>query len=132
MKSFSLLPFIFCIVLYVASKMLNRSVGAASTINNGTDDNSTRYTSARQPNLDHPRLDCLFSWAVTGPALVPCRLEYNRYLQEVVQLLESDSDFRKKLEKAEPEDIRVSIQLFYFKSFSLYFADSIAIFVASL
>nr|CAG4646484.1 EOG090X0B17 [Macrothrix elegans] len=33
-------------------------------------------------------------------------LEYNRYLQEVVQLLESDSDFRQKLEKSDPEDIR--------------------------
>nr|SVE86310.1 EOG090X0B17 [Daphnia similis] len=33
-------------------------------------------------------------------------LEYNRYLQEVVQLLESDPDFRQKLEKSDPEDIR--------------------------
>nr|CAG4651227.1 EOG090X0B17 [Simocephalus serrulatus]SVE94424.1 EOG090X0B17 [Simocephalus serrulatus] len=33
-------------------------------------------------------------------------LEYNRYLQEVVQLLESDVDFRQKLEKSDPEDIR--------------------------
>nr|SVE74367.1 EOG090X0B17 [Daphnia barbata] len=33
-------------------------------------------------------------------------LEYNRYLQEVVQVLESDPDFRQKLEKSDPEDIR--------------------------
>lgn len=37
-------------------------------------------------------------------------LEYNRYLQEVVQLLESDPDFRQKLEKSDPEDIRVSFK----------------------
>lgn len=36
-------------------------------------------------------------------------VEYNRYLQEVVQLLESDPSFREKLEKADPEDIRVRI-----------------------
>ncbi len=35
-------------------------------------------------------------------------VEYNRYLQEVVQLLENDADFRSKLEKSDPEDIRVS------------------------
>lgn len=35
-------------------------------------------------------------------------MEYNRYLQEVVQLLENDADFRSKLEKSDPEDIRVS------------------------
>jgi nucleobindin len=34
-------------------------------------------------------------------------LEYNRYLQEVVQALESDPKFREKLEKAEVADIRV-------------------------
>nr|CAG4644201.1 EOG090X0B17 [Lepidurus arcticus] len=33
-------------------------------------------------------------------------LEYNRYLKEVVQVLESDPDFRKKLETADQEDIR--------------------------
>jgi len=33
-------------------------------------------------------------------------IEYNRYLQEVVQLLESDDSFRQKLEKSAPEDIR--------------------------
>ncbi|CAB3369427.1 Hypothetical predicted protein [Cloeon dipterum] len=33
-------------------------------------------------------------------------LEYNRYLQEVVQALESDPEFREKLEKAEVADIR--------------------------
>lgn len=33
-------------------------------------------------------------------------LEYNRYLKEVVDLLESDSDFKKKLEQAPETDIR--------------------------
>jgi len=33
-------------------------------------------------------------------------LEYNKYLQEVVQVLESDPDFRKKLENAKVEEIR--------------------------
>jgi len=33
-------------------------------------------------------------------------LEYNKYLQEVVQILESDPDFRKKLENAKVEEIR--------------------------
>ena len=33
-------------------------------------------------------------------------IEYNRYLQEVVQVLESDPEFRKKLENAEVENIR--------------------------
>lgn len=33
-------------------------------------------------------------------------VEYNRYLQEVVQVLESDPEFRKKLEEADVEKIR--------------------------
>jgi len=33
-------------------------------------------------------------------------LEYNKYLQEVVQILESDTDFRSKLENAKVEEIR--------------------------
>jgi len=33
-------------------------------------------------------------------------LEYNKYLQEVVQILESDPEFRKKLETAQVEEIR--------------------------
>ncbi len=33
-------------------------------------------------------------------------IEYNRYLQEVVQVLESDPDFRKKLEDADADRIR--------------------------
>jgi len=33
-------------------------------------------------------------------------LEYNKYLQEVVQVLESDPDFRKKLEGAKVDEIR--------------------------
>lgn len=36
-------------------------------------------------------------------------MEYHRYLKEVVQALESDADFRSKLEKANEADIRVSI-----------------------
>lgn len=34
--------------------------------------------------------------------------EYERYLKEVVEALESDHEFRAKLEKAEEADIRVS------------------------
>ena len=33
-------------------------------------------------------------------------IEYNRYLQEVVQVLESDPDFRKKLEDSDVDKIR--------------------------
>merc|ERR1719234_2700883 len=33
-------------------------------------------------------------------------LEYNKYLQEVVQILEGDPDFRKKLESAKVDEIR--------------------------
>lgn len=35
-------------------------------------------------------------------------IEYNKYLQEVVKVLESDPSFREKLDKAEESDIRVS------------------------
>jgi hypothetical protein len=35
-------------------------------------------------------------------------VEYNRYLEEVVQALESDPQFREKLKNAEDADIRVS------------------------
>lgn len=34
-------------------------------------------------------------------------MEYHRYLKEVVDALESDPQFREKLEKAEETDIRV-------------------------
>lgn len=34
-------------------------------------------------------------------------MEYGRYLKEVVQALESDVNFRKKLETAEVDDIKV-------------------------
>nr|CAG4642711.1 EOG090X0B17 [Evadne anonyx] len=44
--------------------------------------------------------------AVPNNEIEETGIEYNRYLQEVVQLLESDSDFRQKLEKSDPEDIR--------------------------
>lgn len=37
------------------------------------------------------------------------QVEYNRYLREVVQALETDTNFRAKLEKANEDDIRVSI-----------------------
>lgn len=36
-------------------------------------------------------------------------MEYQRYLQEVVSVLESDPEFRKKLETVNETDIRVSI-----------------------
>lgn len=39
---------------------------------------------------------------------VETALEYERYLKEVVEALESDPDFRKKLDKAPEADIRVS------------------------
>lgn len=35
-------------------------------------------------------------------------MEYRRYLMEVVQVLESDPDFRTKLKEADEADIRVS------------------------
>lgn len=35
-------------------------------------------------------------------------MEYYRYLKEVVQTLESDPDFRERLEKANEDDVRVS------------------------
>jgi len=38
-------------------------------------------------------------------------MEYHRYLKEVVQALESDPEFRAKLEKAHEDDIRVSSRL---------------------
>lgn len=38
-------------------------------------------------------------------------MEYHRYLKEVVQALESDQEFRAKLEKANEDDIRVSLTL---------------------
>lgn len=36
-------------------------------------------------------------------------MEYHRYLKEVVQALESDPDFRERLEKADEDDVRVSL-----------------------
>lgn len=36
------------------------------------------------------------------------QLSYSRYLQEIVQALETDEDFRKKLSDSEQVDIRVS------------------------
>lgn len=39
-------------------------------------------------------------------------MEYHRYLKEVVQALESDPDFRERLEKADEDDVRVRIVLY--------------------
>lgn len=47
-------------------------------------------------------------------------MEYHRYLKEVVNALESDPEFRKKLEKADEADIRVSC-LIGFYSFCISF-----------
>lgn len=43
---------------------------------------------------------------VEAPVNETLDVEYNRYLQEVVQVLESDPEFRKKLEDSKPEEIR--------------------------
>lgn len=42
-----------------------------------------------------------------APADVETSLEYERYLREVVEALEADPEFRKKLDKAPEADIRV-------------------------
>lgn len=42
---------------------------------------------------------------------VETALEYERYLKEVVEALESDPEFRKKLDKAPEADIRVSCEM---------------------
>ena len=34
-------------------------------------------------------------------------MEYKRYLQEVVNVLEGDEEFRNRLMKADPDDIKV-------------------------
>lgn len=39
-------------------------------------------------------------------------MEYHRYLKEVVDALESDPQFRDKLEKAQEADIRVRLSIF--------------------
>lgn len=41
-------------------------------------------------------------------------MEYHRYLKEVVQVLESDPEFRDKLEKAKEADIRVNYIILFF------------------
>jgi len=46
-----------------------------------------------------------------APADVETSLEYERYLREVVEALEADPEFRKKLDKAPEADIRVSFIL---------------------
>lgn len=40
-------------------------------------------------------------------------IEYNRYLREVVETLEKDEEFKKKLETADEADIRVSVKIKY-------------------
>lgn len=40
-------------------------------------------------------------------------MQYYRYLREVVQALESDPEFRERLEKADEEDVRVSVKNSY-------------------
>lgn len=45
---------------------------------------------------------------------VEAALEYERYLREVVEALEADPEFRKKLDKAPEADIRVSFAISYF------------------
>lgn len=40
-------------------------------------------------------------------------IEYERYLKEVVSALESDKEFRKKLDSASEVDIRVKFSTFY-------------------
>lgn len=39
-------------------------------------------------------------------------MEYHRYLKEVVDALESDPEFRKKLENADESQIRVSNSIY--------------------
>ena len=54
----------------------------------------------------HENLSNEKSHGVNGSAEWDLGIEYNRYLQEVVQVLESDPDFRKKLEDSDVEKIR--------------------------
>ena len=49
-------------------------------------------------------LNACLLWQGTG-------LEYDRYLRQVVEVLESDDGFRKKLETANISDIKVSFLL---------------------
>lgn len=43
-------------------------------------------------------------------------LYYDRYLREVIEVLETDPHFREKLQTANTEDIKVSTRLIYFVS----------------
>lgn len=56
---------------------------------------------------------------------VETALEYERYLKEVVEALESDPDFRKKLDKAPEADIRVRT----FTNLSIYKAIKLLIYI---
>lgn len=47
-------------------------------------------------------------------------LEYERYLKEVVNALESDPEFRKKLDNASEVDVRVSIPFYRYEVLPIY------------
>lgn len=61
------------------------------------------FFSFRRIRSDFRNTDC-----ISALCLQELNLEYGRYLKEVVQALESDPSFRKKLETAEVDDIKVS------------------------
>ena len=70
-----------------------------------------RSALARPPRKDHAQNqpqtpEVKGSAAGNGSEDWDLGVEYNRYLQEVVQVLESDPDFRNKLENADVEKIR--------------------------
>ena len=58
----------------------------------------TRNQAVPQPNSPEVKAEGNEAWDLG--------VDYNRYLQEVVQVLESDPDFRKKLETSDVEKIR--------------------------
>ena len=58
----------------------------------------TRNQAAPQPNSPEVKAEGNEAWDLG--------VDYNRYLQEVVQVLESDPEFRKKLETSDVEKIR--------------------------
>nr|CAG4638652.1 EOG090X0B17 [Cyclestheria hislopi] len=58
------------------------------------------------PPVDQKKPDTHDSNDVSNNEPDDLGLEYNRYLKEVVQVLEGDPEFRKKLESSDPEDIR--------------------------
>ena len=58
----------------------------------------TRNQAVPQPNSPEVKAEGNEAWDLG--------VDYNRYLQEVVQVLESDPEFRKKLETSDVEKIR--------------------------